>query len=89
MTRLKNGHLLLVFNNQDNARSPLHIARSTDDGKTWSKPLELESNPGEYSYPSIFEADDGKIHIIYTYRRYSIKHTEINEDWLTRFVRPD
>ncbi len=89
MCRLKDGHVLLVFNNQDNSRSPLHIAMSVDDGRTWGKPLELESNPGEYSYPSVFQAPDGKIHIIYTFRRYSIKHVEMNEDWLTKLERPD
>jgi predicted neuraminidase len=89
MRRLKNGHVLLVFNNQDNSRTPLHISRSLDDGRTWSKPLELETNPGEYSYPSILEMSDGKIHIIYTFRRYSIKHVEMNEDWLTHLARPD
>jgi len=89
MRRLKNGHVLLVFNNQDHGRSPLHIARSLDDGRTWSKPLELETNPGEYSYPSILQTSDGKIHIVYTFRRYSIKHVEMNEDWLTHVERPD
>ncbi len=91
MTRLRNGHLLLVFNDQDkfDARSPLHIARSVDEGRIWSKPMVLETNPGEYSYPSIFQAADGKIHIIYTFRRYSIKHVEMNEDWITHLERPD
>jgi predicted neuraminidase len=89
MTRLRNGHLLLVFNDQDDSRSPLHIARSTDEGRSWSKPLILETNPGEYSYPSIFEAPDGTIHLIYTFRRYSIKHVEMNEEWLTQLERPD
>jgi len=87
--RLKNGHVILVFNNQDNARTPLHIALSTDEGRTWSDPVRLESNPGEYSYPSILQTSDGKIHIIYTFRRYSIQHLEMNEGWLTNFVRPD
>jgi predicted neuraminidase len=67
----------------------LHIARSTDEARTWEKPLELETNPGEYSYPSVLQTSDGKIHIIYTFRRYSIKHVELNEDWLTRMERPD
>lgn len=89
MRRLANGHVLLVFNNQDDARSPLHIARSTDDAHTWESPLILETNPGEYSYPSVLQTLDGKIHIIYTYRRYSIKHVELNEYWLTHFERPD
>jgi predicted neuraminidase/peroxiredoxin len=89
MRRLSNGHVILVFNNQDNARTPLHIVRSTDEARTWEKPLILETNPGEYSYPSVLQTKDGKIHIIYTFRRYSIKHVEMNEDWLTRFERPD
>jgi predicted neuraminidase len=86
---LRNGNLILAWNNQERGRSPLHIARSTDDGKTWSNPLMLESNPGEYSYPSVFQSSDGLIHVVYTYRRYSIKHVVFNEDWLFRFQRPD
>ena len=89
MTRLKNGHLLLVFNDQDDSRSPLHIARSTDEGRTWSRPLVLETNPGEYSYPSVFQDREGNIHIIYTFRRYSIKHVEMNEGWFLNLERPD
>ena len=86
---LKNGNLILSWNNQERGRSPLHIARSTDGGATWSTPLQLESNPGEYSYPSVFQSSDGLIHVIYTYRRYSIKHVVFNEDWLYRYERPD
>lgn len=89
MRRLTNGHVLLVFNNQDNSRTPLHIVRSTDEGRTWGKPMILETNEGEYSYPSILQTSDGKIHIIYTFRRYSIKHVVLNEDWMTRMERPD
>jgi predicted neuraminidase len=86
---LRNGNLVLAWNNQERGRSPLHIARSTDSGHTWSDPLMLESNPGEYSYPSVFQSSDGLIHVVYTYRRYSIKHVVFNEDWLFRFARPD
>lgn len=89
MRRLKDGHLILVFNNENNARTPLNIALSVDDGRTWGKSLVLESNPGEYSYPSVFQAPDGMIHIIYTFRRYSIKHVELNEGWLTHLEQPD
>jgi predicted neuraminidase len=89
MRKLANGHVLLVFNNQSDSRTPLHIARSTDDGRSWSEPLKLETAPGEYSYPSVLQTSDGMIHVIYTFRRYSIKHLEFNEDWLIRFERPD
>ena len=60
MRRLNNGHVILVFNNQDNARTPLHIVRSTDEARTWEKPLILETNPGEYSYPSVLQTQGWK-----------------------------
>ena len=71
MTRLRNGHLVLVFNDSETARTPLSIARSLDEGRTWLPPLALESNPGEYSYPCVIQASDGRIHITYTFRRYT------------------
>jgi predicted neuraminidase len=55
---LKDGTLVLAWNNQERGRSPLHIARSTDGGETWSNRVMLESNPGEYSYPSLFQSSD-------------------------------
>jgi predicted neuraminidase/peroxiredoxin len=89
MTKLANGHLALVFNDSQTSRTPLCVCRSLDEGKTWESPLDLESNPGEYSYPCVIQSSDGKIHITYTCRRYAIKHVEMNEDWLVRFERPD
>lgn len=89
MTRLANGHVVIVFNDSSVARSPLCVARSLDEGKTWERPLNLESNPGEYSYPCVIQTADGLIHVSYTFRRYAIKHAAFNETWLTNFVRPD
>ncbi len=89
MTRLANGHLLLVYNDSQINRTPLSICRSLDEGRTWEEPLHLESNPGEYSYPSIIQSSDGRIHVTYTFRRYAIKHVEMNESWLDHFERSD
>lgn len=89
MTRLANGHLVLVYNDTPTDRTPLSIARSIDEGRTWEKPLRLESNPGEYSYPSVIQSTDGRVHVTYTYRRYAIKHVELNEDWLVHMGRPN
>jgi predicted neuraminidase len=89
MTRLRNGHLVLVFNDSAMARTPLSIVRSIDEGKTWETPMKLEANPGEYSYPSVIQTSDGKIHVTYTYRRYAIKHVELDEGWLTHLDRPN
>lgn len=89
MAKLANGHSLLVFNDSQTDRTPLSLVRSTDDGASWETPLHLESNPGEYSYPCIIQTSDGKIHVSYTFRRYAIKHVELNENWLDKFERPD
>jgi predicted neuraminidase/peroxiredoxin len=89
LTQLRNGHLVLVFNDSVAARTPLSIARSLDEGRTWLPPLALESNPGEYSYPCVMQASNGRIHITYTFRRYTVKHVELDENWLTHLSRPN
>lgn len=70
---LKDGRQLLVFNNTPKGRTPLNVAVSKD-GKQWDVVLALETQPGEYSYPAIIQASDGRVHITYTYLRKSIKH---------------
>jgi len=43
-----------------------------------------DNAPGReaYSYPSITQAANGKIAVAYTYRRYTIKVVEFDEDWI-------
>lgn len=89
VTRFANGHLVVVFNDSEVDRTPLSVARSLDGGLTWEKPLVLEANPGEYSYPYAIRTPDGNIHITYTFRRYSIRHVEFNEGWLHHLQRPN
>lgn len=89
MTRLAGGSAVLVFNDSETQRTPLSVTRSLDGGQTWERPLTLESNPGEYSYPCVIQTSDGKIHVSYTYRRYAIKHVTFDEGWLTHLSRPN
>lgn len=70
---LKDGRQLLVFNNTPKGRTPLNVAISKD-GKQWDVVLALETQPGEYSYPAVIQASDGRVHITYTYLRKSIQH---------------
>jgi len=72
--KLRDDRLLLVYNHTQSGRTPLNVAVSEDDGDTWKDFLTLENGPGEYSYPAIIQASDGKIHVTYTYLRRKIKH---------------
>jgi predicted neuraminidase len=78
--RLKNGHLLLVFNDSMNERTPLAAAISTDGDKTYSHRRNLAEGPGDFGYPFAIQTRDGKIHVVYTSdRRSVINHAVFDE----------
>jgi predicted neuraminidase len=74
---LRDGRHLLVYNHTPVGRTPLNVGLSKD-GKTWEAGPVLESEPGEYSYPAVIQADDGLIHITYTWNRTRIKHVVLD-----------
>src|SRR5690606_19449185 len=74
---LADGRQLLVYNHTPAGRSPLNVALSTD-GKNWAPALVLENEPGEYSYPAVIQAADGKIHITYTWKRQRVRHVVLD-----------
>jgi len=78
-------------------RKPLSIALSEDNGATWSYIRDLETGrpgfgieeqrpktPGreEYSYPTVTQTSDGRIHVAYTFRRQTIKEVTLDEGWI-------
>jgi len=70
---LADGRHLLVYNPVRRCRSPLCVAVS-DDGVDWRGVAILEDSRGEFSYPAIIQAPDGRIHISYTSHRETISH---------------
>jgi len=70
---LADGRHLLVYNPVRRCRSPLCVAVS-DDGAKWRGVIILEDGRGEFSYPAVIQAPDGRIHISYTNRRETISH---------------
>lgn len=81
--KLQSGRVLHVYTDTESgSRYPMVIVQSKDDGESWDGLITLATDWGEFSYPSIIQASDGRIHLLYTYRRYSIMHTVFNEDWL-------
>ncbi len=80
LIRLDNGSLLAVFNDSFNKRTPLVTALSSDEGRSWGYKRILESEAGKFSYPTAIQDKDGLIHILYTYKRLSIKHVMIDKE---------
>ncbi len=83
--RLENGHLLLVYNDSMNRRTPLTAALSTDGDKTYPYRYNLAEGPGDFAYPFAIQTRDGKIHAVYTSQRRSvINHAVFDESVLLR-----
>ncbi len=85
--RLNSGNWLLIYNDVEDGRYSLAAAISDDEGVTWKWKNHLENTTGEsFHYPSVIQADDGKIHVTYSYflkeDKKSIKHVSFFEAWV-------
>jgi predicted neuraminidase len=74
--RMRDGRIVLAFNNSYDERTPLNLAVSTD-GKHFHIFKTLEDGPGQYSYPAIIQAANGELLVTYTWRRESIKFVRL------------
>ncbi len=102
---LKSGRWALVYNDLERGRHSLAVSLSDDEGRTWPVTRHLERDPdgattehqGQYHYPSIIQAGDGRIHVTYSVFlppasstkdtegrlvRKSIKHATFDEAWV-------
>jgi predicted neuraminidase len=76
VTKLENNKLVLIFNpDAENwgSRSPISLAVSGDNGKTWQPVIELErgSEDDEFSYPSVISFND-TVALTYTWKRQRV-----------------
>lgn len=82
LQKLADGRLLLVYNPVDinwGPRTPLDLAVSADNGKTWKTIAHLEDDPNqdaEYSYPTIVRKATG-VAISYTWNRKLVRCWQI------------
>jgi predicted neuraminidase len=78
--KLRNGHLLMVYNNSGVDRTPLTVAISTDSDKTYGYRRDIAVGPHDYGYPYAIQAADGKVHVVYTSdKRSVINHAAFDE----------
>lgn len=67
-------------------RSPLSLLRSADNGHSWQKLADLETEPGEFSYPAIIDAEEG-IYLTYTWQRKNIVCAFFSADELQAVIK--
>lgn len=87
LIRLRNGHLVLIYNDSfEGERMPLTMRVSTDSGQTWPHVRNIVNKPGNTAaYPFIIEAADGRIHGVYTSdERTVVNHFVLDEEDITR-----
>ncbi len=81
--KLRNGHLLMIFNDSMNDRTPLTVALSTDGDKSWPHRRNLATGPHDYAYPFAIQTKDGKVHVVYTsHERTIVNHAVFDEEWV-------
>lgn len=83
-TILADGRACLVYNPATHGkdwwdgRGTLAVALSSD-GEHWTRVLTLEQSPSaEFSYPAVIQAQNGQLHITYTWKRLRIAHVVID-----------
>jgi predicted neuraminidase len=73
---LRDGRVVLIYNNSSNARTPLNLAISSD-GERFTLFHTLEDQPGEYSYPAIIQGRDDALYLTYTWNRKRIRFARL------------
>ena len=73
VVRLRDGRIVLVYNNTTTGRTPLNLAVS-EDGEHFRIFKTLEDGPGEYSYPAMIQGLDSDLRITYTWKRQRIRY---------------
>ncbi|MBM3879231.1 MAG: hypothetical protein FJ387_05860 [Verrucomicrobia bacterium] len=85
--RLASGRWLMVHNDTERGRHRLAVSLSADEGRSWAHTRALEQQPGgSFSYPSMIQGADGRIHLTYSHRApgggATINHVELEEGWV-------
>lgn len=84
LLRLASGRLLLA-GNEGSGRGRLALWLSDPDGSNWRLARRVEDAAdaaADFSEPALLQAADGRIHLVYAWRRQGIRHLAFNEAWL-------
>lgn len=84
LLRLASGRLLLA-GNEGSGRGRLTLWLGDAAGKAWHLARRVEDAAdatADFSEPALLQAADGRIHLVYAWRRQGIRHLAFNEAWL-------
>lgn len=82
LLRLTTGEFVAAYNDSATTRTPLVVALSTNEGRSWSSARIIADGPPQLSYPSLVEAPDGTIHCTYSDDLTAIAVVSFNRAWL-------
>ena len=88
LIRLRNGTLVVAYDDSDTHRTPLVVRASLDEGRTWLPPRIVSDREGQQSYPTLEEAPDGTIHVVFSDDLEAIVHAEFSPAWLLGGAAP-
>jgi predicted neuraminidase len=81
--RLVDGRVLLAFSDDVKGRSNMTLAVSSDGRQDWQRLVTLDHDPNaRFAYPYMVRAQDGMIHLVYSWKMKRIRHVAFNEPWL-------
>ncbi len=90
VTVLKNGHWVMAYNDTEDNRNNWAVSLSNDEGKTWMWKRHIGQSADQsesFSYPSLIQTKDGKLHLTYSYGNPSgktIMHASFDEKWIKK-----
>ncbi|MGI6137519.1 MAG: exo-alpha-sialidase [Candidatus Hydrogenedentales bacterium] len=84
---LQDGRWIMIANDLEDGRHRLGMFLSTDEGRSWPVVRYLDDNTEDcsFSYPSLIQGSDGRIHASYSYKvpeGKTIKHVSFMPDWI-------
>ena len=83
LVQLRNGHLLLIYNDNMNDGTPLTAALSKDRGKTWPWKRNIGTGNHDYGYPFAVQGSDGLVHMVFTTEeRKVVNYCFFDESWV-------
>ncbi len=83
--RLDDGSVLAAFNDTEEGRNDLSLARTEDEGRSWRVVARVEHSDrpqAEFSYPRFFRDRSGEFNLLYTVDKAEIRHVRFNDAWL-------